>query len=583
MTTNNGFMWDYQPHFRISAQVAADAIFTTLDEQLRPTVFLVGVTEVAHAARPPVQLEPEDCGYAPEVFQDVGRTAQQLEADDQEKELQHADPIIQTMLERRARVRAVQQALQTTIRRYDEERNILTFCSAPVLVQGYMVSVVLQLDRATFDNYYALTKDRLDQRVTLATSLLDAATTEFLEGCADALTRPEPGSGPDLLGRDADEVIRAAGKRLMYTPAWAGGARQGIEGLFHACNTISSMRYEGAEGVGKMLITRREHPNVAVILALSQPIPIKDHRAVRKLLEISSAENCLLTDAFYIYGFGNVVGEYDPQREDLFLINFTKHYTWELQHAEHMLMRAGYGQPQLPQQSISQEQFQSTLRRIFRRIKPAQTERLWRVVREATRQKHGTMVVVSTQAEAEAERLSGQAIKIEPIPITPEIIHMVTAIDGAVIIDEQATCYAIGVILDGIATPGGSSARGARYNSAVRYVAGKTECLAIVVSVDGSIDLIPELRPQIARSALLNAIAALRSLAAEPVTDVRKFHELMGWLSQQRFYLLPEMCHELNTLRRGLEQRFPPDYTLKVVYPDFVPDPEMNEAYFLEE
>jgi hypothetical protein len=583
MTTNNGFMWDYQPHFRISAQVAADAIFTTLDERLRPTVFLVGVAEAAHATHAPVQLEPEDCGYTPEVFQDVEQLARQLEADDQERELQHADPIIQTMLERRVRVRAVQQALQTTIRRYDEERSILTFCSAPVLVQGYMVSVVLQLDRATVGNYYALTKDRLDQRVALATSLLDAATTEFLEGCADALTRPEPGSGPDLLGRDADEVIRAAGKRLMYTPAWAGGARQGIEGLFHACNTISSMRYEGAEGVGKMLIARREHPNVAVILALAQPIPIKDHRAVRKLLEISSAENCLLTDAFYIYGFGNVVGEYDPQREDLFLINFTKHYTWELQHADHVLMRAGYGQPQLPQQSISREQFQSTLRRIFRRIGPAQVERLWRVVREATRQKHGTMVVVSTQAEAEAERLSGQAIKIEPIPITPEIVHMVTAIDGAVIIDEQATCYAIGVILDGIAAPGGSSARGARYNSAIRYVAGKTECLAIVVSVDGSIDLIPELRPQIARSELLNAIAALRSLAAEPVTDVRKFHDLMGWLSQQRFYLLPEMCHELNALRRGLEQRFPQDYTLKVVYPDFVPDPEMNAAYFLEE
>lgn len=576
-------MWDYQPHFRMAAQMAADAVFNALDSRLIPQVFLVGVRSGEPAPHALVVVESDAAGYEPAVFQDVLTLAQNLEAVDPEKDLQHPDPVIQTMLARRIRVRALQQALQTIIRRYDDYRNSVTFCSAPVPVQGYMVTVVLQLNRDTVYTYYALVKNRTDQRVELATSLLDATLREFLEGCADALNRPEPGSALDGPGRDADEVLRAAGKRLMYTPAWASGGQQGVEGLFQACNTIASLRYEGAEGVGKMLVARRGHPNVEVVLALATPVLIKDYRAVRKLLEISSQDYCLLTDAFRMYGFGKVVGQYDERNEDLFVVSFTEHYTWELLHANHVLMRVRYGQPQLPQPVISKEQFQSSLRRIFRTITPRQVERLWTVMLEATRQKHGTIVVVSSQAAAEAVRLSGQALVIEPIPMTPELIQMVTSIDGAVLIDAQAICYAIGVILDGIALPGGSTARGARYNSAVRYVENKTECMAIVVSVDGSIDLIPELRPQIARSALLAAIRALRNLTAAPVTDVKTFHEVMGWLSQHRFYLLPEMCDEVNMLRRTLEQRFPQDRTIRVVYADFVPDQAMNETYFLEQ
>jgi hypothetical protein len=37
------FMWGYQPHFQISAKVAAEEIFSRLDRNLNPKVFLVGV------------------------------------------------------------------------------------------------------------------------------------------------------------------------------------------------------------------------------------------------------------------------------------------------------------------------------------------------------------------------------------------------------------------------------------------------------------------------------------------------------------------------------------------------------------
>ena len=50
-------------------------------------------------------------------------------------------------------------------------------------------------------------------------------------------------------------------------------------------------------------------------------------------------------------------------------------------------------------------------------------------------------------------------------------------------------------ILDGLATEKGDSSRGSRYNSAVRYVeSSRYACLAIVVSEDGLIDLLPPLK-----------------------------------------------------------------------------------------
>lgn len=446
-----------------------------------------------------------------------------------------------------------------------------------------MVCVVLQLGRVVYDRYYSLTKDKIHRRYHVSTSLLEAAVSEYLESCAEALTKPNAGANLGVINRDADEIIRAAGKRFMYTPASAGGEIMGLHGLFHACNTISSMRYEGAEGIGKMIIARRGHPNVEEIISFSQPTYINEFRAVRKVLEISNNPYCLLTDSHSVYGIGQLKGVYDYRREDLFLVNFTKHYAWELLHGEHIMMRTIYGQPELPKSLVDQEKFQSILNRVFTGIEMKNTGLLWEVVIEATKQKHGTMVVITSSAEQEAKRLAQQAILIKSIIISPDIVRMATTIDGAVLVDDKCICYAFGVILDGIASIKGTSTRGSRYNSAIKYVEGKERTLAVVVSVDGSIDLIPDLIPQIKRSSLQSAIETLKKLADEDETNVKKFNETMKWLKEHQFYLLPEMCEEINKFRLLLEQRFPSDINIRIVYSDFAPNSEMNDSFFLND
>jgi hypothetical protein len=160
---------------------------------------------------------------------------------------------------------------------------------------------------------------------------------------------------------------------------------------------------------------------------------------------------------------------------------------------------------------------------------------------------------------------------------------MVTAIDGAVMIDPSATCYAIGVILDGVASQKGNAARGARYNSAIRYVDGRDGFLAIVVSEDGSIDLIPDLMPQIPRSATTQAVTKLQAIRDARSINFEEFRKVMDWLSEHRFYLMPDVCEEVNLLRRDIEARFERDTAVRIAYDDFRPNDEMNESFFLEE
>jgi hypothetical protein len=69
----------------------------------------------------------------------------------------------------------------------------------------------------------------------------------------------------------------------------------------------------------------------------------------------------------------------------------------------------------------------------------------------------------------------------------------ISSIEGAILIEPDATCHAIGVILDGFASANGNPARGARYNSAVRHKEYSQQrqcsCLVLVRSEDGTVDL----------------------------------------------------------------------------------------------
>lgn len=585
MHTIKYFMWEFQHFFQRAAQAAAKGLFSRLHISLVPEVFLIGVLVEDRENRHPICLEPEDCGFQVNQFYEVKEQALYLEATDELRHMFHSHPIPKKRHEKGIKIKALQTAVLRVVSRFEESQGTVSRISWPVSVDGYRVVVVLQFNRDAFNSQYSLLKDITDTgNARLFASLLDATIHEFFSSCQEALRK---GEHIYVVDRDHDEVFRTAGKKLMYAPGYAGAEfSEGIQGLFEACNAISSLRYEGEEGIGNILIARKGHPNVEIILSLARPVRMQNPRAVRKLLEISSDDLNLLSDSGSVYGLGRTFGPYDQKAEDLFLIRFVRHNAWDLSHDGHQMMQVVDGLPNLPKEKFDKHIFELNVKKIFSSADSKEIVRLCDLVLEAARQRHGSMVVISSRAEEESLRLENQATIIEPNQLTPQLMKRVTAIDGAVLVDPKSICRAIGVILDGVATEKGDPSRGARYNSAIRYAEScRHNCLIIVVSEDGTVDLVPVLMPQISRSAIEEEIEKLFALRDESKFDNNTFNNTMNWLCQHSFYLLPDMCTEINQLMREVEavrDRIVPS-TLTPKYSDFTPNREMNVSYFLDE
>jgi hypothetical protein len=227
----------------------------------------------------------------------------------------------------------------------------------------------------------------------------------------------------------------------------------GLPGLFDVCTNLSTLKYEGKEGIGRIVFARRQHPHIRVDLALRTPVRLRSFGAVRKLLQVGSGHLALLCDSHEVYGLGKVLPTYDLAAEAVFTIQFTKQFVWDLLHAGNRLMHVRYGQPSSSVPGFREEKLRADLPRFFPGIRNQALDRFCGLARSAAGQEHGCMLVISSAAAAEAERLDSQCTRVEPFPLTETVMPLVTAIDGSVLVDTEGKCHAIGVILDGVASP----------------------------------------------------------------------------------------------------------------------------------
>jgi hypothetical protein len=277
----------------------------------------------------------------------------------------------------------------------------------------------------------------------------------------------------------------------MRTPALAIGKPAAADTFFQTCHRISTTDYEGREGSGGMLVAPERHPHVRLEVTLRSRIDLRDHRAVRKVLEMTGDGLSMVSDSVALLGLGKMGDGYDRASESVFEVHFGSHAAWTFGHAGAVLMAVADGSPRLPQGDLDEDEFRRVLGEVFGDRAELDYRRLWGVAREAARQRRGTIVVVAREAASEASRMGGQALAFHPIALTPERVRLLTAIDGAVLVDVAGGCHAAGVILDGRASRRGDPARGARFNSAIRYVdASESPCVALVISESGSVDLV---------------------------------------------------------------------------------------------
>jgi hypothetical protein len=579
------FMWGYQSHLRIAMSVAAEKLFTALAPGLHPAVHLVGFLDETREDRYSICVEPDDGDYTPDLFAGVRSMAETLQATGNGTVYLHPSKAVSERFEERDRRSNLTKALRTVLEQRNARSGTITFCGSAERVEGFLVIPVLRLNRAAYESLPRLSRNhQLGENITFSPSLAEALVDVFLDECSKALRQPQPGAVFESICSNESEAMRRAADSFMYAVSSAGGNIYGLHGLYAACNGIASLRYEGIEGVGRLIISKRRHPDIGVAVELQTPIERQDYRAVRKLLELSESGQSLLSDSAAIYGLGNILPSYSASLQNVFEIEFTGHYQWRVLHAGQVLMEVAYDKPQLPKHRLARERFEPIVRRLFPSAKQIDLDNLWKLVGAAIDQRHGTMLVISDSARAEAERLASQSTLISPLVLTPEIMRMVSKIDGAVLIDPHGLCHAIGVILDGMASKHGDSGRGARYNSAIRYVETSLsqKALAVVVSEDGSVDLVPNLKPQIDSAEVDSHLTELLEIQNAEQLDMKRFYKVIEWFSSHRFYLTADVCQKLNDLKKAAYTRHQQaTRDMVIIEPDFEPDPEMNDEYFL--
>ena len=525
----------------------------------------------------PVCVEPEDCLVQPDEFKDLNQRVKLLLEAPSATQWFHSSESIAKRYERTEYRRVVSTAIEEIVESATDADQWLTFCSHASPVKNYLVVAVLQLNRS---NCEALPSLALDQRnqMRVPRSILRATAAQFISHCTGALSLPDPGE--NFGGGNAGELLRAAGRSLGYTAASAGGDCSGWHTFYDACNIISSLKYEGGVGSGQLIVANRNNTDLHHVLMFESPIVLTDYYAVRKLLELASGDTYLYTDSYEVFGVGKLAENFNAHLEDLFIIRFASHHVWELCHGSATLMRVAHNEPRLPLAKLDHVVFLDIAKRVLQGVTDDDARYIAQLAYIAAELRHGSLMIIATDAADEAVRLERQAIRIRPVRMTAELLRRTSSIDGALLLDTSATCHAIGVILDGLASRKATASRGSRYNSAIRYVYGRKQTIAIVVSEDGMVNLLPNLMPRIRRADLDSYIDKIREIANRPTVARKEYYEVERWFARHKFYLSVDECSELNRLFQQGINRFNDD-AMKVLPSTFQPNEDLDDSYFI--
>jgi len=572
------FMWGYQEHFRIHFEqlmVAALGELGVHDVDVK--CFLVG-TRMPNADVPhDVCLEPEDGVWPLGLFAELPHSIQETIDSHPLQQMFYGDE--RSMNEKPENIRrdATRLAVQAALVNYDNDNKVRSFAGRPAPVEGYYVVPILQLHCNIFERFPPLREPVCDDFFTSQPSLIHATVMQVLQEAYDELLRPAPGGRVSGRSASPSEIVRRAAADFLCTPVIAiGDKKYGSHNLFERFNLISSLMYEGTKGTGTLLLGNPDGGEIDVALAFAEPVPFRESRWSRKVLQMASGQTDLIADSESILGLGNISEGTDAwASQKVFEIEFHDHYQWSLSCGSQVLLVSQYGAPSLPHESFSRHQLIDTYERLFPRA-AKEIATFIALFDVAVAQRHGSMLVVASDAREEAERLREQGTKVIPVKLSPELYRSASKVDGTIIIDPYCICYAIGVILDGPARPECTPSRGARYNSGIRYIgASSTPRLAVVVSDDRTVDVIPVLRPRIRRSAIEKHIERLEGATRDD------YHPAIGWLDRHRFYLDQLHCDRINAELKRIGREPMEVGEFMIQWETFQPDAACTAEYFM--
>ena len=288
----------------------------------------------------------------------------------------------------------------------------------------------------------------------------------------------------------------------------------------HTVNQISSLNYEGEKCNSKIAFINNDNQNSHNIkFKLESDVRFRSDNAknIRKLLQMTGSELFMFVDfnderianlkTKEIVGIG---GTSDTEKSAEYWVNISGYLKWTIyQKGNIPILKFVDGRYMLPSKDDG-----DPIKTIIEKLREVSqyNNDLSMIVKEASKQQHGTTLIITDNAMHESKRFS-QAKRgyyvtgsdNTPLDLSAQtnIIQNITAIDGAILMDFKGACYGIGCILDGHACVEGNPSRGARFNSAKNYIATKVlenkvksgesqeqnKYVAIILSEDRYIDI----------------------------------------------------------------------------------------------
>lgn len=565
------WMWGYQEHFRKGVQSLARKVLAEIAAPCEAEVLLVGVRAPEASREDPVCIDPEFGPVPIETFESLETVVEAAIPHHPMQEIFYGDAARMADKPRIIRAKVIIDQVRARLAPHDDEQDVVSFVGFPQRVNDYLVAVVLRVPKVAFERHPELVlADVYGEKHDVG--FFRACVSQLLATASERLQRPDPGRalGEDLLS--PEEIARRGASSFLRAVSAQICDYHGGTDLFERLNDISALRYEGNGGVGRLVFMKPKVDTADFLFKLDEPVGLKEARWCRKILEMASGDAAMIATVREVLGVGRIS---HGSLDNLALsVDFHGHYDWEIRSGEQLLLRTQFGRPQLPHEALAPERFSDNVRRLFKESDCVDVDRLWSLFVLQSRRASGSQLIVAEDAETEAARLRHQATPIAPTQLTPEAFEHACRIDGGILVDPNGICFAIGVVLDGPARDECTPARGARFNSAVRYVLNSQAArMAIVVSDDRTVDVVPLLLPRVPRALIDKNIEELERSTRED------FHSSRLFLDNHRFYLDSEQCDRVNAAIAKIEASPQEGTTIYFSVAPFIPDSRLSADY----
>ena len=571
--TIDQFMWGFQPHFRRSVEYGIQETLSHIGLQThdKAKVLLVGLA-IKRGLPHAICIEPEDGPLVVDDLRSVAQRTQELIQADPESKGFHTHPRAHQLRTRRLFLRSRARAIAEAIEESGRFEGLTFFASNSAPVADYEVHTCLGLPSDSLASVPCFNNPKKDDfhGRHIEDSFVQTTINTCLHLADRALYLPDPGEASNVLG-DRTDIVRGSAERFVEGVTYALTPQPSY--LFSFVNEFSSLTYERSGARGHLIITNRDNLENKLKVTFTSPVPLRETRSVRKILELTDETRALLTDGLTICGLGECL-----PAPNVAQIAIEGHGKWSLGINGATLMRVVYGHATLPKQILDKDLFRDVA---HREMGSVEVERVWDILQCALENNHGTTIVVSADPVSEIERLGQEALAIKPEYLDHKDVARLGRIDGAIILGPEGRCYAFGVILDGLATTSSDRARGARFNSSIRYQKTSTiGTMVIVISDDGTVDLVPSLMPRVWRQEVEETVQAFCEYSGVEGNDGEEWARRDRAVERFAFYLNQEQCDRVNeAYEREMECRWE-SAGFRTMRDGLQPNPDMDESYF---